>query len=185
MDRRKKFSPLRWIDGISEAAGYASGALIVLSTLVICYGVVLRAFGESTIWQTELTIYLLMFVTFVGGAYGLKHGEHVNVDVLANRMPERGRLVLNLVVSLLCLIFVVVMAWKAYESWTVATQLDWSSGTAWNPSLKYPYAILPLGMALIALQYVAIMVRDFRSLVYGGDKSEEQGSDKVKEGAGL
>lgn len=181
MDKRKRFSPLRWIDGLSEAAGYVSGVLIVVSTLVICYGVVLRAFGESTIWQTELTIYLLMFVTFVGGAYGLKHGAHVNVDLLVNRLPERGRLAMNLVVSLLCLVFLVVLAWKAYESWAVATQLDWHSGTAWNPSLKYPYAILPIGMSLIALQYVAIMVRDFRSLVQGGEENREQAGEETKE----
>lgn len=184
MDKRKKFSPLRWIDGLSEAAGYVSGILIVVSTLVICYGVVLRAFGESTIWQTELTIYLLMFVTFVGGAYGLKHGEHVNVDLLTNRLSERGRLAMNLFVSLLCLVFVAVVAWKAYESWAVATQLDWRSGTAWNPPLKYPYAILPLGMALIALQYVAIMVRDIRSLVQRVDENKEQADNKA-EGAEL
>lgn len=181
MHRPRKLSPLRWVDGLSEASGYVSGILIVVSTLVICYAVVLRALGESTIWQTELTTYLLIFVTFVGGAYGAKHGEHVNVDLLINRLPERGRLVLNLVVSLLCLIFVVVIAWVSYEAWAIVVQLDRSSGTAWDPSLIIPYAILPVGMALIALQYVVIMIRDARSLIHGRDESREQASEETKE----
>lgn len=181
MRKPRKLSPLRLIDGLSEASGYVSGILIVVSTLVICYAVVLRALGESTIWQTELTVYLLIFVTFVGGAYGAKHGEHVNVDLLINRLPERGRLALKLVVSLLCLIFMVMIAWVSYESWAIVVQLDRSSGTAWDPSLILPYAILPIGMALIALQYVVIMIRDVRSLVHGQDESSEQASEERRE----
>lgn len=162
---RRDFFLFRWVDGVSEVAGYLSGACIFIATLVICYAVVLRAMGHSTVWQTELAVYLLIFVTFVGGAYGLKHGSHVNVDLLLNRLGPVGRLVLQSVGVLLSLVLIVAVGWRSFHTWWEATQQGWTSSTAWNPPLTYPYAILPLGMALVALQYLVILARSVRELV--------------------
>ena len=64
---------LRYIERLSELAGYASAVLILASMLIVCYGVLLRyVFGASTVWQLELSTYFLMFAAFVGGAYGLE-----------------------------------------------------------------------------------------------------------------
>lgn len=172
--QRNEFFLLRWIDRVSEISGYLSGVCIFLATLIICYAVVLRAMGHSTVWQTELATYLLIFVTFVGGAYGLKHGSHVNVDLLPNRLPPRGRLILQSVGALLSLVLIAVVLWHSYHMWWEATQGNWTSGTAWNPSLMYPYAILPLGMLLIGLQYLAITARAIRDLRTGETGAADQ-----------
>lgn len=180
MSRLKKFSPLKLIDWLSEISGYVSGVLIVTSMLVVCYGIVVRALGQSTVWQIELATYLLIFVTFVGGAYGLKHGKHVRVDLLVNKLPEKVRLCVNLTSSLLCLVLIIVVGWKAFETWLVALESGWSSGTAWDVPLIYPYAILPIGMTVIGLQYVAIIIREARNLAGFTGKSEGQVDEPVK-----
>lgn len=172
--QRQEFFLLRWIDRVAEISGYLSGLCIFLATLIICYAVVLRAMGHSTVWQTELATYLLIFVTFVGGAYGLKHGSHVNVDLLVNRLPPRARMVLQSVTALFSLVLVAVVSWHSFHMWWEATQGNWTSGTAWNPSLTYPYAILPLGMLLIALQYLAFVARAMRSLLRGETGAADQ-----------
>lgn len=162
----------RWIDAISEASGYISGFCIVVSTLVICHAIVVRALGGTTIWQTELAIYLLMVVTFIGGAYGLKHGHHVRVDILLDRLPGRTRPVAELVATTLALLVIGAVAWRSAGMWWHATERGWTSGTAWNPPLVYPYAILPLGMALIALQYVVIVARTIRRITAGAPPAD-------------
>lgn len=165
---RTEFFLLRWVDRISEVTGYVSGVCILLATLIICYAVIMRAAGQSTTWQTELAVYLLIFVTFVGGAYGLKHGSHVHVDLLAHRLSERGQLVLQVVRAALSLVLIAVVAWSAYEMWWKATVAGSTSGTAWDPPLTYIYAILPLGMVLMGLQCLAEIVRATRDLVSSG-----------------
>lgn len=168
---------LRWIDRVSEATGYLSGACILLATLIICYAVVLRAVGRSTTWQTELAVYLLIFVTFIGGAYGLKHGSHVNVDALSHRLPPKGRLILEVGRAVLSLLLIAVVAWYSAQMWWEATVEGSTSGTAWNPPLAYIYAILPLGMILIGLQYLALITRTVLKLVgRAGDGRDEGGS---------
>lgn len=156
--------PIRVIDAVTEVCGYLSGLCIAVATMTICYSVTIRAMGYSTVWQTELTVYLLIFVTFVGGAYGLKHGSHVNVDLLVTRLPRRARLVVELIAVALSLLLILVVLVRGADMWLQATTQGWRSGSAWNPPLTVPYAVLPLGMALLALQYLAIAWRRIQAL---------------------
>jgi TRAP-type C4-dicarboxylate transport system permease small subunit len=169
-------SLLRYIDRLSELAGYASAVLILVSMLVVCYGVVLRyVFGASTVWQLELSTYFLMFAAFVGGAYGLKHGDHVNLSLIVERLPEKPRLYVKLVASILGMVFVAIVAVIAYLLWWETAEAGRTSGTAWNVPLTYPYLIVPLGMTLIALQYLVIVVRTFQQMRTGMPAEGEEG----------
>ena len=168
---------LRYINRLSELAGYASAVLILISMLVVCYGVTLRyVFGASTVWQLELSTYFLMFAAFVGGAYGLRHGDHVNLSLIVDRLPAKARLYVKLVASILGFVFIAVVAVIAYFLWWETTEAGRTSGTAWNVPLTYPYLIVPLGMTLIALQYLVIVVeliQRIRTGDYAADEGEE------------
>ena len=176
----RKSSFLRFIDRLSELSGYMSAVLILASMLIVCYGVVLRyVFGASTVWQLELSTYFLMFAAFVGGAYGLKHGDHVNLALVVERLPEKARLYVRLLASILGFVFIVVVALIAYDLWWETTQEGRTSGTAWNVPLTYPYLIVPLGMTLIALQYLVIVVEIFQQIISGqtSDHPPDEGRD--------
>ncbi len=171
---------LRYIDRLSELAGYMSAVLILASMLIVCYGVFLRyVLGASTVWQLELSTYFLMFAAFVGGAYGLRHGDHVNLALVVDRLPEKVRLYVRLLASILGFVFIVVVALIAYDLWWETTQAGRTSGTAWNVPLTYPYLIVPLGMTLIALQYLVIVVEIFQQIISGqtSDHPPDEGED--------
>jgi TRAP-type C4-dicarboxylate transport system permease small subunit len=170
----------RLIDRLSELAGYASGVLILVSMLTVCYGVVLRyVVGASTVWQLELSTYLLMFAAFVGGAYGLKHGDHVKIDIVVDRLPEKAQLYARLLAALLSFLFIAAVGFIAYILWWETTEAGRTSGTAWNVPLTYPYLIVPLGMTLIALQYLVIVVEIFQQIISGqtSDHPPDEGED--------
>jgi TRAP-type C4-dicarboxylate transport system permease small subunit len=162
----------RLIDKLSELAGYASGVLILISMITVCYGVVLRyVLGASTVWQLELSTYLLMFAAFVGGAYGLKHGDHVKIDIVVDRLPEKTRLYVRLLASVLGFLFIVLVGIIACFLWWETTEAGRTSGTAWNVPLTYPYLIVPLGMTLIALQYL-VLTADILGQITSGRTGE-------------
>ena len=169
-----KFFLFRWVDRVSDLAGYVSGVLILVSTLIICEAVTLRyVLGAPTVWQTELSIYLLMFAAFVGGAYGLKHGDHVNVDLVIEKLPGKARVAANILAALLGLLFVVVVAVISFKLWWFATSTGQRSGTAWNPPMTFPYFIIPLGMTLMGLQYLSIIYDRVRELRAGDEDLKE------------
>jgi len=177
-NRPDKFFLFRWVDRISDIAGYISGVLILVSTLIICEAVTLRyVIGAPTVWQTELSIYLLMFAAFVGGAYGLKHGDHVNVDLVIDKLPGRARTAANIVAALLGLLFVVVVGVISFKLWWYATSTGQRSGTAWNPPMTFPYFIVPLGMTLMSLQYLSIIYDRVQELRAGGEENDDRPED--------
>lgn len=160
-----KILRFRWAPWLSELTGYLSGVALVLATLVTTHGVFVRyVLRESTIWQTETTIYLMMFVTFVGAAYGLKHHAHVGVDLLVEQVHGRTQLVWKLITAIVCLAVVLVVLWSAYQIWFTAWQAGHRSATAWRFPLSIAYAILPIGMLLVACQFIAMIIEGVEGL---------------------
>lgn len=164
-EQHKKPLWVRIINGLSEISGYLSGLAILLASLVTMHQVLVRYFiGDSTIWQTELAIYLLLFATFVGSSYGLKKGAHVGVDVLIEKMSPKMKSYMKIVTSLLSLALVIVIAWKGWGMWHHAYINNWTSETIWGPPLAYPYFTLPLGMTLLSLQFIVLIYEETLSL---------------------
>ncbi|QNN53553.1 TRAP transporter small permease [Nocardioides mesophilus] len=166
MTTLKYILTFRWANLTSEASGYLSGIALLGATFATMHGVASRYFlGHPTIWQTELSVYLLLFVTFVGGAYGLKHHAHVGVDLMVEALPARPQLLMRVVASVLSLVVVLVVLWTATTMWWEATESGWTSSTVWAAPLSIVYAILPLGMLLIACQYIAFVIEGVLGLL--------------------
>ena len=155
----------KWANATSQLTGYLSAVALLLATAAIMHAVASRyLLGRPTIWQTEFSIYLLMFVTFVGAAYGLRHHAHVGVDLLVQLLPTRGQLAMRLIAAVLSLAVVLVVLWTAYETWLEAYEAGWRTSTVWAPPLSVVYAILPLGMLFVACQYIAMIIEAAQAL---------------------
>ncbi|MDQ1333565.1 MAG: hypothetical protein QG552_515 [Thermodesulfobacteriota bacterium] len=148
----------RLLDGLIQASGYFSGLAILAATLIICEQVVVRyVFNAATIWQVEIAVYLLIAATFLGAPYGLKQNAHINIDILIIHFSDRFQRRLHIVTSFLALLFCIFLAWRGCVMWWEAYSGDWKSSTILGVPLIYPYAILPLGMALTSVQYGVII----------------------------
>jgi TRAP-type C4-dicarboxylate transport system permease small subunit len=67
-----------------ENAGAAGATLLFVGmTLAICAEVLLRyGFTSPILWVVEPSEYALLWITFLGAAWVLRHGGHVRVDIL-------------------------------------------------------------------------------------------------------
>ena len=176
MDENNNKTPhiFRIINKISEVSGYLSAFCILFSSTMIFLQVLLRYFfGYTTVWQMELTIYLLMFTSFVGAAYGLKNDSHVGVDVIVERLPHKAKCILRIITSILGLAVAIIVAWKGWEMWHEATVNGWKSDSAWGPPLTIPYFILPFGMSLVSLQFLVIIYEEVFKFKKRVDKNTE------------
>lgn len=150
---------LRFIDGISTICGWFAAALIVASIFVTCHMIFVRfVLRQSTIWQTEVVIYMMIAATTVGLAYVQRLRGHVNVDLIPAMLPASARRVLAYVVLSLTIVLMAVMTWYAFEGWHEAFTRNWKSSTVWGPRLWIPMLALPIGFGLYTLQLVADLV---------------------------
>jgi TRAP-type C4-dicarboxylate transport system permease small subunit len=74
--------------------------------------------------------------------------------VLPLHSGPRVRYWLALFSILLGLAFVLVLAVLGYNYWHEAWVNNWRSNTVWRERLWIPYAAMPVGLALLSVQYV-------------------------------
>lgn len=155
---------LESVRSLSRLCGVVAAALLIAAVLAVCHLVFVRyVLGASAIWQHEFVTFSLIGATFFGGPYLLLNHGHVNVDLLPMYLGRRGRLALAVLASVVSLAFCAVIAWTGFVWWAEAWSNGWRAETVWAPPLWIPYLAMPIGVGLMALQYVA----DILALVTG------------------
>jgi len=150
---------LRAVALLSRSAGVIAAGLIAFGVLVICDMVIERyLLGRDTVWQIDVVTYCIVAATFVGSAYVLMTRGHVNVDVLPLHLAPRARFWLALFTAVLGLAFCVVLLVLGSLYWHEAWAKNWHSDTVWRARLWIPYAAMPVGLALLVLQYIAELI---------------------------
>lgn len=150
---------VKFVAVVSRLAGVTASLLVGSAIVVVCQMVVMRYFLKaSTIWQTEFVIFALVGATFIGCPYVLLQRGHVNVDLLPHYLGQRGRMTLAFIASAGGLAFSLVLAWTGYELFHEALVEGWTTETIWALPLWIPYLSIPLGIGLLALQYVADII---------------------------
>ena len=89
----------RWLDGFFAGL---SGLILIAMMLTISYDVIARyAFGAPTKWSLEVNEYFLLAVVYLSGAWTLRVGGHVRVDILLQRLSDRTKTKLEVFDSIL------------------------------------------------------------------------------------
>lgn len=149
----------RAVDRLSRLSGVVAAGLIALGVLVICDVVVERyLLNRTTIWQIDVVTYCIVSATFIGSAYVLKTRGHVNVDMLPLYLAPRARFWLALFTMLLAIAFCAVLLALCSAYWYQAWAGNWRSDTVWRARLWIPLSSMPIGLALLVLQYVVELI---------------------------
>ncbi len=151
---------VRAVDRLSIGCAVVAAGCLILAMLIVVWMVIWRATGHSTFWEIELATYLIVATVLIGSPYTLMTGGHIGVDLLGHYLGPRPRKILARIIAVLGFMVCVYLAWKGLELTLDALHKNEHSGSAWNP-LRWPFfALMPVGLALTALQYIAEMLRD-------------------------
>lgn len=141
---------------ISEICGVISALMILASVFITCQMIFVRLIlKQSTFWQTEAVIYLVIAATLLGLCYVQRLRGHVGVDLVPGLISPGARRVLALLVLVLTLAMAAVMIYYGFDTFHLAWSRNWKSETVWAFPLWIPYATVPLGFALFFLQLSA------------------------------
>jgi len=147
---------VRGIRRVSQLCGIVAAALIGLGVLVVCEMVFVRyVLNQNTIWQTDFVTWSLVAATFVGSSYVLLTRGHVNVDLLPQHLGPRARWWLAFASIVMSLAFCLILTVLTARFWLEAWDNRWVSDTMWRARLWIPYSSMPVGLAILCLQYIA------------------------------
>ena len=150
---------VRAVDRLGDLLAVVAAVLLVAASIVITWSVIYRALGNSTFWEIEFSVYMMVASLFLASPYTLKTNGHVGVDLLSHYLPQRHRVRLATVVALVgllvCLYLTVLGAELAWEAWLRGERTE----STWAP-YKWPlFVTMPVGLGLTALQYVVELIR--------------------------
>ena len=168
---------IKLVQRISQACGVIAAGLLAAATLVVCEMVVMRYFlGASTIWQTEFVTYAIVGATFIGAPYVLLHKGHVSVDLAALYVRGWLRFAFAATGIVLSFTFCAAVTWAGWRHWHEAWAGGWRTETVWALPLWIPLLALPVGMGLVALQYVAdlLCLLTGREVPFGVNPEDEE-----------
>ncbi|HEU0199549.1 MAG TPA: TRAP transporter small permease [Burkholderiaceae bacterium] len=147
------------VDRLSIACAVLAAVLLLIAALVVSWSVIYRALGASTYWEIEFAVYAMVASVFLASPYCLQTRGHIGVDLLGHFLPPRAARGVAVALTLLglgvCIYLAVAGTGLALDSLAKGERTE----STWAP-LRWPlYAMLPLGLALTALQYVAELLR--------------------------
>ena len=150
---------IRGVRALSMACGVVAAAALIAAVLVVCQMVAFRYFlNLSTVWQTEFVTFAIVGATFVGCPYVLLTRGHVNVDLVPLYVGPKSRFALAMLSAVAAFAFSVIVAFYSAEYFYEAWDEGWVTETVWALPLWIPILPMPIGMGLLALQYLADII---------------------------
>ena len=131
----------------------AAGLALLAGAIVLTESVFVRYFlHESTDWQDETTVFLLVGATFLSAPYVQSLRGHVGIEALPELLSPRANYIRVLLVDFVSLAFCAFFAWKAWTLFEEAWIDDQHTASSWGPPLSIPYGAMSVGMSILCAQ---------------------------------
>jgi TRAP-type C4-dicarboxylate transport system permease small subunit len=163
------------MEGLYLACIALSGAAVVVITLVIPYGVVMRYLVRSPQnWPEPLSILLMIVFTFIGGAGVFRAQVHIRINALLDAVKPEVRTRMLFVSDLLMILACLFML--GYGALLVHT--TWGQSIAEFPGLSVGVTYLPIPVSgfatlLFVIEYLWIGPPPKTSIVYQDQPQSE------------
>ena len=127
-----------------------SGLILLFMTFSIFVDVFLRYFfNRPSIWVTEVSTYLFMYIIFLGTAYALQQDMHIKVTFIVDFFKVKTKRIISLLTSIFAMLFSLALLWQtSVMTWT-AFKEDWISPTILSAPYAYIYVSMVFGTFLL------------------------------------
>jgi len=156
------------VDNLNNWAGSIVCLFILPMMLVLVFEVFMRyGLNAPTYWAHETSQYFFGAHFILGGAFALRWGSHVNVEILYGYLSTRKKAILDLFTWLLFYLFCGFMLWRGWEAaWLSVTRWE-HTYSFWAPPLWPLRLTIPLAAALILIQGLTKTANDIYTAVTG------------------
>ena len=152
-----------------------AGILLIFSMLSISMAVASRyLFNRPMGWVTEISEYILVYITFLVATWVLKREGHVKMDLVFNRLSPRTQSMLNMITSGISAIVCFILFWYGVRVTWELFKTRYFTPTILELPKFVIIAIIFIGSMLLFLQFLN---RTFGYLSsWRASRSKEQGS---------
>lgn len=129
-------------------------------------------FNISFAWFEELGRYLGVFIAFLGGAIGVRTGNHFLMDLVVSHLKVPYQNIVKSLTSLLSSAFFMMVAWY---SWKLIIRM-YGYGTT-SPTMQIPmyipYLPIPVFSMVMGFRFITKAMGSFLSILSSSDEEPE------------
>ena len=138
---------------------------LVLLLILVFHEVIARyLLNKPTLYSVEISEYLLIFVAFMAAGWVMQEDRHVRMTSITDLMPTAVKQVLNILTSAIVFCFCIILVWQGAKSSIMAFTGGYHSSSLLNVPMWIPYAIIPIGSLILALQLVVRIGKTINNL---------------------
>ncbi|HEY7803369.1 MAG TPA: TRAP transporter small permease [Orrella sp.] len=153
IDQGVDLSDYRWEDWISVVFFWVLG-------FVVFYQFFTRyALDNSAAWTEEIARYLLIIVTFVGGAMATRKNTHIHLEFLYRFLPAKVGRVLSTLVDIVRVGFLV---YATYLSALLVPRMQFMNMTVVDFPMSYVYGMVTFGFAMMSYRAIMLAIEHWR-----------------------
>lgn len=165
------------LEAIANRAGQAANAaaiwFVILVAAIFVYEVVARlVFNRPTGFANQLAAYGMPWIAYLAAARTLATNGHVAVDAFVLKLSRKSRARLEIATDTLSVLLLLVVTWIACGVVFESSQSGYRAfSTAFTFPEYLPQIVMPVGLALLTLQQLALLVGCVRR--YGAGEQDE------------
>lgn len=146
---------------VARLGMYLSVAGLLVIVAIVFYQVFGRyVLNSSPTWTENLALVLILYVTLIGAAVGVRDAGHIGMDSLLVMLPDNLREKIEIVIHVLVAVFGIAMA---YNGWILGA----SVGTVKIPNLGLPEVIRYVPLIASGILIVSFSIEHIMALRRG------------------
>jgi TRAP-type C4-dicarboxylate transport system permease small subunit len=148
---------------VNTVCATIGGIVLLFITFSIFVDVFMRyVLGKPTIWITEVSTYLFLYVIYLATAYALQKGDHIRVTFFLDFCGKRIQRWIDLVTQIMGILFTAVLLWQTSAMTWSAIKGKWTTPTMLNAPYAYIHGIMVLGSFLLLLSFICTTILYFK-----------------------
>ena len=149
------------VDKITSVAGAVAGVMLCITVILMITEVVLRSFFTKTLYVAdEYSAFLMVGITFLGLAYALKEGSHIQMSLVHRFLTDKQRAILNIITLAIGFVLIAIIFVKTSQFFWTAVVYGGRSLNVSGTHLAIPKFFMPLGSMVFALQFLSEMFKN-------------------------
>jgi TRAP-type C4-dicarboxylate transport system permease small subunit len=133
---------------------------LVLLLAAVAYQVFGRyVLNDTPTWAESLALLLVLYVTMLGCAVGVRDAGHIGMELLGDVVPESWKRPMEIFIHLLTLGFGALMAWNCFEM-LLSVRAYMIPTLHVSESLRYvPLVIAGVLIVLFSIEHIVALLR--------------------------
>ena len=84
--------------------------ILIAAVVIVAMQVVTRYIFKIPLpWSEEIARYLFLWLTWVGASYATKERKHVSIDLVYEKLPEKGQMICKVITNIIWMAFLLMM----------------------------------------------------------------------------